>query len=1041
MRKSTQKVLLGSASALAIVAFAGPALAQASDQVETVVVTGIRASLSSAQAIKQNSDQVVDSITAVDIGALPDRSVAEALQRVPGVQITRTDQNRDPVRWAGYGNGVFVRGLSWVSALTNGLETFGAENGRTLSFADVSSDLMAGVDVYKNPDAKMIEGGVGGTVDLRTRKPFDQDGRLMAVAADLSYGDLDQKIAPSINALYSDRFNTSLGEVGILLSADYQDLRNSDDVFSLGDYTRFCFNATASATGTCAANSAITSGHDVAIPYQNGLNAVSYRHMDWKQPRVALYGALQWRPSDQLEFGATVLFSKAEPQSIEHVVTWGLPYDTASLNSYNYNAQGYWTGGTINNAENVWGGQDTRFGARHHINAQYDVNMKWNPSDNFELSADVSYMDSRATMYDMTMYTKLIHNTWRNGTTWNLMYPNAPVVNVTSDFSKGTPTISYTGDVAGMADATNYVWGAAMDHLENNYAHNYTGRIDGSYTVGGDGLFGLIKSIDVGFRADLKQAVTRQSNWNWIGMSFQTWYVWTGLSDSALLADVGNIATQGSSDAQHASELYTFKDFFGSQNAGAMWFPKSGMMEKGEQYLWSIMSSTQAGWAASGTWAYPTWRPLAVINGCGTTVSYKCQTVYNNTTPSATSQTGGISDQKENTYAGYAQFNFGRDTFLGYDVPFDGNIGVRIVTTEDDSGPGYFLLPSVSACSSTHCADVIEAYNFVGNGGNSIVLHSGPVTHNYTNILPSFNIKFHLTDQLIARAAFSQQVVRPDFAYTQNYTSLGYSFVTTIDTSTTPPTTSTSFRGGTAGLTGTGGNPYLKPLTANNYDLSLEYYFSASGNVSFALFHKDISNYFMTGLEKDTYTRNGITESFYVTRYFNGSKGKVEGFEAAYTQFYDSLPGAWGGLGFQANYTKIYNTGGANPSYNIADPNGVANAADSTLPMEGMSHDSYNIALLYEKFGLSGRLAYNWRSGFLMTTSAANLNQPVWQKNFGQLDGSLLYTFMDHYKVGLQVTNLLKATTVLQVGYSTLHPNYEWVDADRKVSLVLRANW
>ncbi|MDE2112560.1 MAG: TonB-dependent receptor [Alphaproteobacteria bacterium] len=1042
-----QKLLLGSVSAAAIGMLVGPALAQATtDQaVETVVVTGIRASLQSAQSIKQNADQVVDSITAVDIGALPDRSVAEALQRVPGVQITRTDQNRDPVRWAGYGNGVFVRGLSWVLALTNGIETFGAENGRTISFADVSSDLMAGVDVYKNPDAKMIEGGVGGTVDLRTRKPFDQDGMLIAASADLTTGDLDNKTVPSGNVLFSDRWNTKLGEVGALFSADYQDLRNSDDVYSLGDYSPFCFNATTSVQSTCSAyNTAnpttpIANGKDVELPYQNGMNAVSYRHMDWKQPRVALYGALQWRPTDKLEIGATVLWSKAEPQSIEHVVTWGLPFDTASLNSFQYSANGTWVGGTIPNAENVWGGQDTRFGARHHINGQYALDIKYNPTDNFAVTATLSYTDSRATMYDMTMYTKLIHNTWHNGTTWDLMYPNAPVVNVVNDFSGDTPTIGYTGDVAGMAVKSNYVWGAAMDHLENNYAHNYTARADMSYTFGENGAAGWLKSVNFGFRADLKQAVTRQSNWNWVGTSFQTWYVWTGLSDAALLSDVGNIATQGSTAAQNATELYKMSSFFGKE-LPSMWFPKASLLSGGEQALWSVFGSTQDGWKNSGTWAYPTWQPLAIKYACGNTVSYKCNTIYNNTTPSATSQSGGINDQTEDTYAGYAQFNYAHDTFLGADVPVDGNIGVRIVQTQDNSGPGYFLLPSVSACSSTHCTDVVQAYNFVGNSGNSMVLPGAAVTHTYTNVLPSFNFRAHLTDQLQARLAFSQQIVRPDFAFTQNYTSLGYNFVTTIDPSTTPPTTSTSFRGGTAGLTGSGGNPNLKPLHSNNYDVSLEWYFAPTGSLSFALFHKDISNYFMSGLEKDTYTRNGITENFYVTRYFNGNKGKVEGFELAYQQFYDSLPGAWGGLGLQANYTKIYNSGGANTSYNISDATALANAA-AALPMEGMSNDSYNIAAMYEKYGVSARLAYNWRSGFLMTTSAANLNEPVWQRSFGQLDGSVFYSFMDHYKIGFQATNILKTQTVLQVGYASYHPNYEWVDADRKLSVILRANW
>lgn len=138
---------------------------QADGPIEEVVVTGLRQSLESAQAIKRNAEQIVDSITAQDIGALPDRSVSEALQRIPGITLQRTSANRDPARLAAEGGGVFIRGLSWVRSETNGRDIFSATNGRDLSFEDISADLLAGVDVYKNPSADMVEGGVGGTVN------------------------------------------------------------------------------------------------------------------------------------------------------------------------------------------------------------------------------------------------------------------------------------------------------------------------------------------------------------------------------------------------------------------------------------------------------------------------------------------------------------------------------------------------------------------------------------------------------------------------------------------------------------------------------------------------------------------------------------------------------------------------------------------------------------------------------------------------------------------------------------------------------------
>ena len=141
--------------------------------VEEVIVTGIRQQLESSQARKEDAEEILDSITAADIGALPDRSVTEVLQRIPGVAIGRVPDARDADRIAVEGSGVTVRGLSWVRSELNGRSAFSAKKSRTLGFEDIPPELMAAVDVYKNPSAAMIEGGLSGVVDLRTRLPFD----------------------------------------------------------------------------------------------------------------------------------------------------------------------------------------------------------------------------------------------------------------------------------------------------------------------------------------------------------------------------------------------------------------------------------------------------------------------------------------------------------------------------------------------------------------------------------------------------------------------------------------------------------------------------------------------------------------------------------------------------------------------------------------------------------------------------------------------------------------------------------------------------
>src|SRR6218665_3359306 len=160
-----------SAAALVCLSVAAPAWAQdqatpapttsdAPTQEDTIVVKGYRQSLQSAQNLKKNADVIVDSVTAEDIGALPDRSVTETLQRIPGVAIDRFAAGVDPDHFSVEGSGVVVRGLPFVRSELNGRDTFTANNGRALSFADVPPELMAGVDVFKNPSADMIEGGI-----------------------------------------------------------------------------------------------------------------------------------------------------------------------------------------------------------------------------------------------------------------------------------------------------------------------------------------------------------------------------------------------------------------------------------------------------------------------------------------------------------------------------------------------------------------------------------------------------------------------------------------------------------------------------------------------------------------------------------------------------------------------------------------------------------------------------------------------------------------------------------------------------------------
>src|SRR5919205_448701 len=155
---------------------------------DAIVVTGIRQSLQNSQNIKRNADTVVDAITAQDIGALPDRSVTEALQRVPGVSINRFAGSSDPDHFSVEGSGVVVRGLTFVRSEFDGRDTFSTGvYGQAINFQDVPAELLGSVEIYKNSTAEMIEGGLSGTVNLNTRVPFDNKGFHLGIDAEANY--------------------------------------------------------------------------------------------------------------------------------------------------------------------------------------------------------------------------------------------------------------------------------------------------------------------------------------------------------------------------------------------------------------------------------------------------------------------------------------------------------------------------------------------------------------------------------------------------------------------------------------------------------------------------------------------------------------------------------------------------------------------------------------------------------------------------------------------------------------------------------------
>ena len=214
--------LLGSALAACLALAASATFAQGSgsdaEAIEEVVVTGIRQSLEAAAELKRNDSRIIDAIVAEDIGKLPDNNIAEALQRVTGVAINRE---------LGVGSDVSIRGLPQNRVELNGRSTVsgGGDGGRNgVNFQDFPSDFLSSVEVIKSPTAKMIEGALGGTINLKTQRPLDLQNTLASVTVKGEYEENADNWGTIINGSFGNNWELNSGDaIGVIGSLSYLD--------------------------------------------------------------------------------------------------------------------------------------------------------------------------------------------------------------------------------------------------------------------------------------------------------------------------------------------------------------------------------------------------------------------------------------------------------------------------------------------------------------------------------------------------------------------------------------------------------------------------------------------------------------------------------------------------------------------------------------------------------------------------------------------------------------------------------------------------
>jgi iron complex outermembrane recepter protein len=1078
------------------------------DGVELIEVRGMRANLINAQNLKRNSDTVIDALTAADIGALPDRSVLEAIQRLPGVSVERFAGPDDPDHFSVEGSGAIIRGMTQTRSEFNGRDSFSANSSRGLSFQDVSPELMGGVDVFKNQTADMIEGGIGGTISLRTRKPFDSQGQVFAFNVDYSYGDIAKEWTPTLSALYSNRWETSAGEFGLLLNyADSRLMGASHGIQSDAVVEYY-------ARDLVGAEAFLGSDNNGTVWVPQASNLLQ-KEDDRKRKGAAL--ALQFESTDET-FLATFQYLRSEANLAwnERAVKYQGGYqdiDRRTMRGLNgtefsFDEDGVFESGTMvqgtdgwrsgdNNANRIpraWGdnsaGQwglntqmDSRVNQTDSLVEDYSLNFKWKAMDNLELVADMQYIKADAQNDDLAVHL----NTWSiqqydvSGTTptltlidpWNGArdanpdaYQTYPDGATSSDLHDTYP--GFSGDPAGdsnyFGDPNSYWLRSAMDHYERSEGDSKAFRLDGTYYPENDGF---ITAIKAGVRYAKREQTVRRTGWNW-GALAPEWAAGTGWLDQ--------IDPNG--------EIYESVDWSDFHGGDAAFIPGNTTLHASESFIRSLMGANPARDYTDYQSSSGSWTPFPARNG----VDDK----YGMFTP------GEINATTETNKAFYIRADFEGEAKFRY----NGNIGLRYVkldrsslgsVTFPDFVPDFaapsdintpltpsaiitYLQAQVDAGTFADLNDALDAdgadggpdnrwakdrYNYLTDdqrayGDDSEELLTAKTT--YDAWLPSFNVKVELSDDLVGRFALGKAIAYPDMGDVRNRVDVGALSLEEERIQLPPEVEPTAEQRliqsvTVSGWTGSGGNPYLKPMESIQMDIALEWYFADVGQLSATFFHKDLKEYFIQGtsLQKITNPNSGISQIVDVAATRNGGKATMDGVELSYQQFFDMLPAPFDGFGIQSTYTYIDASGAPNNKIDIEDESFIGDDSTDTgirvdldvIPLQGQSKHTFNLVGMYEKDAWSARLAYNWRSRYLLTTRDVISKAPLFYDDHGQLDGSIFYKINDSITVGIQGTNLTnsQSETIMLLNNDYLEAGRSWFVADRRVALVARGNF
>lgn len=953
--------------------FAGPALAQSvpegqddtgdgAQEVGEVVVTGIRASLQNAISQKRNANNLVEVIEAEDIGKLPDQNLAEVLENVTGIQITRE---------AGVGRGVQIRGTDANRVEINGVSTVGSGSGRSgISFDDLAASMISSVQVIKVPEAKTIEGSVGGTINLRTIRPLDLAEPLFAVRAQSEYSDLTDTATPRYSGTIGRRWDTSIGKIGLVGS------------FSYAEQDVAAFRPRVDRDAVVTPNSGRASAE--AFPFLR-VQFFNQDYDNFQYETKNFSGSAEWKPRDNLKFyfdatlndqqraeqSSTVQISTISDNGVVDRTT-NTAFETVNLGtvrgpngSIDLGSVQAAAAGVIlprmdgNLAPYLRTTSDT--GSRLTESRVFAFGGEWH-GERLSVSGQVSRSTSDSVLPSFN-------------TTLEFVNPNGPQPVQGVSLANGVPIEfdlrngmlqfglaqgqATTPTSAQLLDPANYRLHQVAQGRSVRENEEKAVRLDLSYDM--DGILPFITSIDAGLRwnetSALNDNITGTTNFTNITSSFYR--------PSADRFKDFVIAGPNNFDAADGRRLF-FSDFMMIDGARAFGDP-SGTLA-------AFNAAIAASNAANGS-------NIPLIG-------------------EPTSQASAFFKIVEDTRTAYLQGNFDIEAF---GVPMRGNAGVRYVSTD---------------LTST---------------GNTIVTGSTSTTavneSSYAFWLPRFNLVAEPRKDVVVRAGIARDIRRPDF----NTLSSSVTFATSENTAVNrgnpnlQPETVLSFDlsgeyyFAPSSLVSIGvfhkvRENLFASVTESPPDNAVDGVVNRSRDPSCpgGGIYNPIA---VINVNNPAKGQNGICVPLTSTFNVDGETTQT-GVELAFqydlSQWEDRLGWA-SGFGFIGNFT-YQKTGGNVASYrtvgltrNTTRDLGFSPLPQDRVELENLSKYAYNTTLFYERAGLSARLRYTWRSHFINTeafTSAFDV--PRISGDRGQLNASVNYDITPWATVGIEGINLTR---------------------------------